>query len=224
MCFSATASFTTGAMLIPLGMYCLKDSLSWNKNYIGFAAFPLAFGIQQLLEGFIWQYLDNDLDPHLPAHGFLFFSHFFWLFWVPFAALLVETREVKKKVLTGCLLIGFIFGVSMFLPFVLYDNWVSVSILNHSIIYKVNLIYDQFMTRQIIQFLYILIVVFPLLFSSLKVINYFGILILLSILMTSYYFEYAFVSVWCYFSAVLSAYLFFVIYQGKKLSSENVYN
>ena len=50
MCFSATASFTAAAILIPSGLYCLKESNQLDKRYWAFAILPFMFGLQQLLE------------------------------------------------------------------------------------------------------------------------------------------------------------------------------
>jgi len=52
MCFSATASFSAGAVLRGIGALTLKAArrpCEWP-----FAAIPLLFAIQQLIEGMIW--------------------------------------------------------------------------------------------------------------------------------------------------------------------------
>ena len=52
MCFSATASFSAGAVLTGLGAISLHKA-STPKEY-PFASIPLLFGIQQIAEGFVW--------------------------------------------------------------------------------------------------------------------------------------------------------------------------
>jgi hypothetical protein len=52
MCFSASASFIAGGALTAVGVVTLKKTE--NKKEIPFAAIPLLFGIQQLIEGVIW--------------------------------------------------------------------------------------------------------------------------------------------------------------------------
>ena len=59
MCFSATASFTAGALLIALGSVTV--SLAAAPRERPFAAIPLLFGLQQLIEGGIWLSLQNGL-------------------------------------------------------------------------------------------------------------------------------------------------------------------
>lgn len=224
MCFSATASFTAGAVLLPLSLYYVKDTLSWNKSLIPFSLFPLIFAIQQIIEGLIWQSLESDMDARLPAYGFLFFSHLFWLFWVPFSVWALENDERKKNLLSYFTLAGLVFGLSLTIPFYLYNNWFAVSIVNHSIYYETILIYDAFISREFVQLIYTLIVISPLLFSSFKMIKIFGLLVFLSIFVTDYYFNYTFISVWCYFSAVLSSYLFVMLYRSKTTALSKVAN
>ena len=62
MCFSAAASFATAAVLIPLGGYTLKTAWQKDQRYLGWASFPLFFGIQQALEGGVWLALGRE-DP-----------------------------------------------------------------------------------------------------------------------------------------------------------------
>ena len=75
MCFSATASFSAAAILVPAGIYCFKKSTSLEKPYWLIALLPLIFGIQQLFEGFVWLALEpgGGGQTRLPAMGFLFF-------------------------------------------------------------------------------------------------------------------------------------------------------
>jgi hypothetical protein len=55
MCFSATASFTAGAVLLGVGALTLRSALtSRQRHVLPFAAIPLLFAIQQLIEGVIW--------------------------------------------------------------------------------------------------------------------------------------------------------------------------
>ena len=82
MCFSATASFTASALLVPIGVYCVKQSTHVQKPYWIIAALPLIFGIQQAFEGSVWITIESG-DPsatRLSALSFMFFSHLFWLF------------------------------------------------------------------------------------------------------------------------------------------------
>ena len=78
MCFSATASFTVSALLIPTGIYCLKESIATKREYLPFSLWPLFFAIQQAFEGILWLGMGNNQLKliHSTSLGFLFFSHF----------------------------------------------------------------------------------------------------------------------------------------------------
>jgi hypothetical protein len=52
MCFSPTASFVAGVAISTVGVATLKNVK--NKREIPFALVPLIFGIQQIIEGFVW--------------------------------------------------------------------------------------------------------------------------------------------------------------------------
>ena len=52
MCFSATASFTTGLLLLALGTVTLR--MAQRPIERPDAAIPLLFGVQQLSEGLVW--------------------------------------------------------------------------------------------------------------------------------------------------------------------------
>ena len=53
MCFSAPVSFAAAALLIPAGVYTLRIAWQSDRRLLGLAAFPLFFGIQQLIEGLL---------------------------------------------------------------------------------------------------------------------------------------------------------------------------
>ena len=58
MCFSAEASFSTSALLLPVGAWCWHMARKRVPEFSAFAILPVAFGLQQLAEGFVWVGLD----------------------------------------------------------------------------------------------------------------------------------------------------------------------
>jgi hypothetical protein len=67
MCFSAEASFTASAALVPCGVYCLTVARYRNPNYEPLALIPFFFGIQQFAEGMV----SCSLRLHSGRSGFL---------------------------------------------------------------------------------------------------------------------------------------------------------
>lgn len=213
MCFSAAASFSSAVLLIPAGLYCAKKAMGLSKPYWVIGLLPLLFGIQQILEGLVWLALASH-DPQairLSALGFMAFSHLFWLFWIPLASYVLETRGLKKTVFLALAVLGGLYGASMYLPLIVHADWLSVTQIQHSISYDAVLIYDDYLPRIVVRALYAAIVLTALLFSSDRNIRIFGFIIATSVAIATVFFGYAFISVWCYFAAVLSLYILFMI-------------
>ena len=212
MCFSATASFAASLVLIPVGIYCVKHEFDQEKTYRAIALLPLIFGIQQLLEGFVW--LDFELegkDNRLPALGFMFFSHLFWLVWIPFACYVAESSRVKRNIFIIFSAVGAAHGLIMYLPLLFNPEWLVVELVKQSIDYKATLLYDDYIPRIVVRVIYAIIVLIPLLLVSDRYIRIFGVLVAISVLVSTVVFAYAFISIWCYFAAVLSLYIFVML-------------
>ena len=93
MCFSATASFAAGALLLGIGTLTLSSALATHRRRdLPFAAIPLLFAVQQMMEGVIWLTFraEATLLNSVMTHMYSFFSHVLWPVWVPVAVLLRE--------------------------------------------------------------------------------------------------------------------------------------
>ncbi|MCP1167713.1 DUF6629 family protein [Limimaricola litoreus] len=152
----------------------------------------------------------------LASRGFLFFSHLFWLTWVPISTAAIEpnaTRRYGQVALTG---IGFLFGLSVFMPSFLFGDWQAVDLVNGSLEYPTRLIFDGIVNRTALRIFYAALVVGALLLSSDIRIKAFGGMIAGSLIVIYAFYAYAIISVWCFFAAVLSAYLILVIRQNER--------
>lgn len=207
MCFSQTASFAVAATLAPFGAWCLHRARTLGREWTPLALFPLAFAAQQASEGLLWRGLGAG-DAALiaaAARGFLFFSHFFWLAWAPFAVWRLEPEGWRRPVMLGLTVAGALFGLSIFLPSLLRIDWLEVTVIEGSIEYRTTLIYDGVVGRTALRGVYAAIIVSALLLSSRRPIRMFGALIVASLLAALTLYPHAFISVWCFFAAVLSA-------------------
>lgn len=220
MCFSATASFTASIVLIPAGIYCIRESLFTEKRLMAFACWPLFFGLQQALEGFVWLGVENhNLNLiNFASFGFLFFSHFFWLIWTPFSSFYLETNHKIRVGLMIFTLIGFCYGVALYFPVVYQENFLNVSVINGSINYYTIFIFQELVPKHFTISLYIMIILGSLFLSSNRKINIFGMQLFVAAIVTQLVFNYAFSSVWCFFAAGLSIYLAYMIKQETKLA------
>ena len=65
MCFSASASFSAAALLLGIGALTLRSALATRQpRALLFAAIPILFAIQQLIEGVIWLTFTDELDDN----------------------------------------------------------------------------------------------------------------------------------------------------------------
>lgn len=220
MCFSASASFMASALLIPTGIYCLRESMTTQRAYLPLSAWPLFFGIQQAFEGLLWLGMGNN-EPKLiqaAALGFLFFSHFFWLFWTPFSALYLETNRWLRIVLIIFTSVGFFYGALLYFPLCNDGSLFKIKVVSGSIYYATGFIFDDLVPKNFSFVVYALIILVPLFISSNRRVNVLGSLIFLAAIVTYILFSYAFSSVWCFFAAILSIYVVYAINQVARFS------
>ena len=191
-------------------------------TWLPFAAFPLAFGIQQGFEGFVWLGIQggNEEMVSIASRGFLFFSYFFWPAWVPLSVWMIETNPARKRVVATLAVVGFVYGLSIFLPSFLIGDWLAVELVNRSLDYRTTLIYAGFVSRTALRLFYAAILVSALLLSIDRRIQVFGALVAASLVVTYAFFAYAFISIWCFFAAILSAYLTVIIVRDSRRSQQ----
>lgn len=220
MCFSASVSYSAATVLVGTGVYAIQQARRLHPPYLMWALVPVLFGLQQAFEGGVWQELDaGNANAAVPfALGFHFFSHFLWLWWLPLSSYLVEpsqaskTGKLRKRVIGGCAMFGAFTGTLVFSVMLFHPEWMSVGMREHSITYDFSVPWRSSIHLPITPAaLYALTILVPLLFSSHRLIRIFGGLVALSSLLASATYGYAYVSVWCFFAAVLSLYLVYMI-------------
>jgi hypothetical protein len=206
MCFSATASFTAGITLSVLGVATLKQVPSRREFLLG--TFPLLFAIQQFSEGLVWLTLGQDsLNPinALVTYNFLFFATVIWPILCPLAVYLLEPHAVKRKISLGLAFIGIAFGIYLF-GFVL-KHGVDSARFSGNLLYDLNFI--PFYEGN--KYLYLIVTAFPFLLASELRLKLFGAFVILCFAISELFYKITFVSVWCFFAAVLSAGLYFIV-------------
>lgn len=209
MCFGPAASFTSGALLTAAGTAALKTSPS--KKELLFASFPLVFGVQQIIEGFVW--LSVNGGPlyawQKPLAGaFLFFAYLFWPVFSPLAIYLLEPKKINRRVLSFFILTGA--ATAAYLLWFVFHHDHHVSVVNHSIQYHVK----KFSTLTGIFYLGSTYV--PYLVSSYKGVRILGVMNIIFAAIARYMYWKTFDSVWCFFAAVLSAGILFFLWTLRK--------
>ncbi|MEE4235091.1 MAG: DUF6629 family protein [Anderseniella sp.] len=214
MCFSATASFTLAAALVPAGIVCVRYARSLGMRWMGFAVFPFAFAAQQGLEGLVWLGLDHGKPALVDAGaaGFLFFSHLFWPIAVPVSVHLFHRGENPGGTLLAVMMAaGVALGLVLFAPVASVLGSIPVDNQTGSIRYELPLMLPGEVARLVLKLVYVGIIAGALGLSSDRRIQGFGGLIAVSLVAAEYWFAPAFISVWCFFAAVLSLYILAVL-------------
>lgn len=197
VCFSATASFTAGTALVTVGGLTIRKSRGVAE--LPLALIPLLFGIQQLSEGVLWLSLHNDWPflKSLTTYIFSIFSHVVWPIFVPFSILLVQPKVWRRTALIGFQGLGI--GVGLYLFYFVVRFPITAQITGRSIFYDSP---HFFIVGVLIT--YLLATCVSAMFSSHRCINAFGVLALVLAIAAYEVSVKTFVSVWCFFAAVLS--------------------
>lgn len=214
MCVSAKASFALASVLLPVGAFCITTALRRNPSLIALAATPLLFGIQQICEGLVWVGIDRDDGEvtRAAALGYLFFALCFWLFWMPFSAMVAEKQSGKRTAFAITAVIGSFGGIVAFAPLILDADALFVTTSHHSIRYDISRAAVFDIVPQFVWHLaYLAVIVYPLFASSQKGLLGYDIALVLSAILSHIYFWYSFESVWCFFAACLSVYIAFLL-------------
>ena len=214
MCFSATASFSAGAVLLGVGALTLRAAR--RPRELPVAAIPLLFAIQQLSEGVIWLTFRYDA-PQLNAvmtHLYSFFSHVLWPVYVPVAVLLIEPPGWRRRALLVFVAAGV--AVGAYLLYIL----AAFPIVSRPTGQHIEYVSPHFFALAAMT-LYLMSTTLSPFLSTYRTVKVFGGLALLSFVAVYGFYATWFISVWCFFAALLSAlvYLHFVLRRAEPSSS-----
>lgn len=191
-----------GGVLSVAGTATLRKAS--NKKEYSFAAIPMFFGIQQFVEGLIWLSLENKISLPIDALTMLysFFSHVFWPIFVPMAVLFLELNEKRKKLIKVTQVAGLLVGFYLLSDIFRYP--VVARVLGKHIQYDMPHFYIG-----VVMFLYLLATCVSSMLSSHRLVQIFGFLSFVTFVSAYYIHAATFVSVWCFFAAVLSLIVYF---------------
>jgi hypothetical protein len=220
MCFSATASFSAGALLLGVGTLTLRSALATRQRWaLPFAAIPMLFAVQQLIEGVIWLTFREETAwlNAVMTHVYSFFSHVLWPVYVPVTVMLMEPNGWRRRVLIAFVAAGA--AVGAYLLYVL----VAFPVVSKPTGQHIEYDSPHFFAAATLT-LYSLSTVLSALLSSHRMVGVFGILALLSFGAAYAFYATWFISVWCFFAALLSAVVYFhfeVRRRGRSGSNDN---
>lgn len=205
MCFGPVASFTASGILASIGTEVLRNVRS--KREILFAIFPILFALQQGIEGILWLMIKKGM-PEVLTNGlafvYLLFAYSLWPILCPVSVYAIEYDPKRIKILHFFVFLGLATGFYLFLSII--TNPIHVTMLNCSLRYDTYIAGAHLFTG-----VYVAAVIMPYFFSSHRAILIFGIPNLIFCIITYVFYNFAFISVWCFFAAILSLTLYFFL-------------
>jgi hypothetical protein len=197
VCFSAEASFAASAVLGAGGVWTLRLGPAPGERPL--AAIPLLFAVQQFVEGLVWVGVVNELGvlTVVFSYVFAFFALFLWPIYVPLAVLRVEPDARRRRIQEALLVVGLC--VAVLITGSLVRSPLQTGLAGGHLRYhmRLPLLYESLG-------LYFLAVSAPC-FSSHRYLRTFGVLLLLSLAISLWRYAADFISIWCFFAALLSA-------------------
>jgi hypothetical protein len=196
VCYGEGPSFTAGILLCGTGLTTVR--LAQRPAELPLAAIPLLFGIQQLSEGVVWRSLDRSAgSTSIPAVSvYLAFALVLWPCLIPLAAWLVEPDAARRRVMLGAGVLGVVVSGSL--------AWL---VLRHDVIAVAEarrIVYEQPDVPDLLVPGYIVAATLPLLVASVRTLNVFGVLAILTAAASYVAYSQAFVSVWCFQAAIMA--------------------
>ena len=203
MCFSASASFSAGAVTAAIGVATLSHVKGWRE--LPLASIPLLFAAQQVIEGELWLHLAGEYDKQAIAMlslSYVIFAKVLWPAFISLAVLLIEPDLLRRRALYAIALLAC--SISLYVLIRLIENPPCATICGHSVRYGGD---GDVLSWQ--GFIYILCTCVPLLVSSSRAVQNFGAIVVSGFLVSAYTYAATFISVWCFFAATGSFILYF---------------
>lgn len=217
MCFSATASLTSGVALVGTGVVTMKKAK--DTNFKPLSIVPLLFGVQQITEGFVWLGLKNEAFApavNVFAYAFLMFAWFVWPLLIPYSMIHIEPKGIRRNMLIMTEIIGLIVAVA--LGYVLFFKGIDPEIRGNSIFYHVHI---HTTLGGIMGILYLFCTVLPPLLSGVKKVWILGVVTGILYVVAKLFYEEDLLSVWCFFAAIGSIIVLWIIHINTRTSRDS---
>jgi hypothetical protein len=209
MCFSAVASFAGGAAIMLIGAATIRKNEERSRRL--FAAIPLIFGVQQVAEGVIWLALRSgwpDVVLKAAIYVFLFAAVVIWPTVVPLSILLAEKSATRFRLLILRVFVALGLAVSASYGAGLLTWPVKAVIQQAHVLYTIESMPSY---ASVAALAYVLATIPPFFAASDKRVWCFGGVIALAYTVTYFAFSDYLVSVWCFFAAIASALIWWIV-------------
>jgi hypothetical protein len=212
MCLSAPVSFSAAAVLIPAGAYTMRQAARIDRRYLALAALPLFLGLQQLAEGVTWVAgARGDLGTvAISSRLYMFFAWIGWPVWIPVSVYFTEPARRRSAYMVFAIAGGML-GAVQFAPYLTHPGWLETTLLPRAIRYSDIQLLDTVVGRPAVYVAYVTLLLAPLFLATDRRIKVFGGLVALALAVTLGFFQWAYISVFCFGGAVASAYLLWAL-------------
>jgi hypothetical protein len=211
MCFSPEASFAGGIIISSIGIATITKV--HKPSQLLFASIPLFFGIQQIVEGTLWLTIPNPEYISLKTTAtyiFLIMADFLWPMMIPLSVWFMEEKKKRKRTLLILLILGSL--LSFYYAYCLVFYHVNPEISGYHIFYRTDFPASLSMPAFIV---YLIVTITPLFVSGIKRTHLLGVFMFLSCLVTAIFFTQYLTSVWCFFAALISGVIFWILRDSK---------
>ena len=207
ICFSATASFTAGIALLAIGTVTVRRARAPKE--LPYAAIPMIFGVQQLVEGSLWLELPaQSPTTHVLTIVFLLFSNVLWPAYVPLAVWMIEPRGGRRRLIALPAAAGVATGLFFLAAIVTHPVRAAIE--------GMHIEYDLPHPQHAIAFgFYAVGTCLAPLLSSHRTVRLFGVAIVGSMIAAHLLYSMWFASVWCFFAALTSG-IVFLHFRGRR--------
>lgn len=211
MCFSATASFTSAAIIGVIGIVGVYQAQQFNKNYLALNCLPLLFAIQQFCEGMVWTSA-NHFSLNLWAKLFLLFAFLIYPWYMGFATRFIAINASRKKILGFFVIIGLLYGIWSYWN-ILGTQYELPRLCEFSVKYHISYLGIDEGTRGhqiyagITTVIYLALVLLPCYISGPRWLKWFGTLAFIAFVVTLIFEMRYLISIWCFYCAVISIFI-----------------
>ena len=210
MCFSATASFASGAAVAAVGVATLARSR--HREEWLFASVPLLFAWHQFNEGMVWLGLQGQPPfGSLDGWGFAYMRYAQALLpaLMSLAVYLLEPGARRKQIMLPFVALGA--GLSVYILWALFAWPTEIYVRGHSVVY-----HNPGTANGVIATLYVIATCGALLASGYRSIMVLGLLNVAGLLFVLGWKAYAFTSVWCAYAAVISVLIYWHFHRRRQ--------
>lgn len=207
MCFSATASFASSAILAGVGAASVTKVE--RKEEYALAAVPCFFAFQQFMEGIVWLKMGTGIGT-AAGYVFLVFAMMIWPLWIPLTSYLVERNKERKKWMLPFVAIGAVIFVTILVR--MFTKDLTISLFEHHVSYK----FDGLDDSNAWTWFYVAAVCVTPFLNTNKLIKAIGVIAFVTYMVSVWWFSQVYVSVWCFFAAVVSFSVLFYFKSDRK--------